>query len=669
VRSIPSRIGAAARTEALATEANPTKAERRPIKAVITHPPASTAKHGSQINPRLPDQARCARQRRMAPPLLALQDIRLTLGTAPLLTGAELSVGLGERVCLVGRNGSGKSTLLKIAAGLLQKDAGTVFVQPGATVRYLPQEPDLTGFANVLAYVESGIGPGDDPYRPHYLLEQLGLTGEELPDNLSGGEARRAALARVLAPSPDILLLDEPTNHLDLPAIAWLEQELASLRSALVLISHDRRLLESLSRSIVWLDRGISRRLDRGFAHFEQWRDDTLEQEERDRHKLDRKLVMEEDWLRYGVTARRKRNVKRLAGLHTLREQTRQRSGPAGGARMVAGEVDMSGKLVAVADNISLSYGDRPIVKNLSTRILRGDRVGIIGPNGAGKTTLLSLLTGTLQPDSGEIRIGASLQMVSLDQRRASLDPTTTLADTLTGGHGETVDVRGQGRHVIGYMKDFLFGPEQARTPVGVLSGGERGRVTLAVALAKQSNLLVLDEPTNDLDLETLELLQELLSDYPGTVILVSHDRDFLDRVCTSVIHSEGDGVWTSYAGGYSDMIIQKGAGQQAASVAAKAVKSSQSQAGTQDSAQKAPGKLSFKDKHALETLPRRIEQLNADIARLRRTLDDPKLYARDRAAFNKATDALAAAEKELSDSEELWLELEMKREALQVRA
>jgi ATP-binding cassette subfamily F protein uup len=268
----------------------------------------------------------------MAPPLLALQDIRLTLGTAPLLTGAELSVGLGERVCLVGRNGSGKSTLLKIAAGLLQKDAGTVFVQPGATVRYLPQEPDLTGFANVLAYVESGIGPGDDPYRPHYLLEQLGLTGEELPDNLSGGEARRAALARVLAPSPDILLLDEPTNHLDLPAIAWLEQELASLRSALVLISHDRRLLESLSRSIVWLDRGISRRLDRGFAHFEQWRDDTLEQEERDRHKLDRKLVMEEDWLRYGVTARRKRNVKRLAGLHTLREQTRQRSGPAGGA-------------------------------------------------------------------------------------------------------------------------------------------------------------------------------------------------------------------------------------------------------------------------------------------------------------------------------------------------
>ena len=599
----------------------------------------------------------------MAPPLLALQDIHLTLGTAPLLTGADLAVSPGERLALVGRNGSGKSTLLKIAAGLLQQDGGTRFVQPGATVRYLPQEPDLSGYPSVLAYVEEGMGPGDDPYRARYLLEQLGMTGEEKTDHLSGGEARRAALARVLAPSPDILLLDEPTNHLDLPAIAWLEQELASLRSAIVLISHDRRLLESLSRSIVWLDRGTARRLDRGFGHFEAWRDETLEQEERDRHKLGRKLAMEEDWLRYGVTARRKRNVKRLAGLHTLREQRKQKNGPTGGARLVASETDLSGKLVAVAENVSLSFGDRPIIKNLSTRILRGDRVGIIGPNGAGKTTLLSLLTGALQPDSGEIRIGSSLQMVSLDQRRASLDPNTTLADTLTGGHGQTVDVNGQPRHVIGYMKDFLFGPEQARTPVGVLSGGERGRVTLAVALAKPSNLLVLDEPTNDLDLETLELLQELLADYPGTVILVSHDRDFLDRVCTSVINAEGDGVWVEYAGGYSDMLIQRG--KPAAMTSIEGPKAGKS-APSANAKPSAPKKLSFKDKHALETLPREIEKLTSEIAKQRRILHDPKLYARDRAGFDRATKALQDAETALATAEERWLELEMLRETVE---
>ncbi len=602
----------------------------------------------------------------MAPPLLALQDIRLTLGTTPLLTGAELAVGAGERLCLVGRNGSGKSTLLKIAAGLIQPDAGNVFIQPGATVRYLPQEPDLSGYSSVLAYVEEGLGPNDDPYRARYLLEQLGLTGDEGTQRLSGGEARRAALARVLAPNPDILLLDEPTNHLDLPAIAWLEQELASLRSALVLISHDRRLLESLSRSIVWLDRGTARRLDRNFSHFETWRDETLEQEERDRHKLGRKLAMEEDWLRYGVTARRKRNVKRLAGLHTLREQRKQRSGPTGGARLVASEGDLSGKLVAVAEDVSLSFGDRPIVKHLTTRILRGDRVGIIGANGAGKTTLLSMLTGQLPPDSGEIKVGASLQMVTLDQRRASLDATKTLADTLTGGHGQTVDVAGQSRHVIGYMKDFLFTPEQARTPVGVLSGGERGRVTLAVALAKQSNLLVLDEPTNDLDLETLELLQELLADYPGTVILVSHDRDFLDRVCTSVINAEGDGLWIEYAGGYSDMLTQKGKPATLAPQAGTAPKAkSNAQASATSSG--AAKKLSFKDKHALETLPKRIDQLGADIAKLRRILSDPKLYAKDRPGFTRATDALAAAEAELAAAEEQWLALEMKREEMGV--
>jgi ATP-binding cassette subfamily F protein uup len=608
----------------------------------------------------------------MPPPLLLLQNTALTLGSAPLLTNAELSVSPGERLVVVGRNGSGKSTLLKIAAGSLVADAGSRFVQPGATVRYLPQEPDLTGHATTLAYVEAGLGLGDDEYRARYLLEQLGMTGEESPENLSGGEARRAALARVLAPSPDILLLDEPTNHLDLPAIAWLEQELGSLRSALVIISHDRRLLESLSRSIVWIDRGETRRIDRGFAHFEAWRDEVLEQEARDQHKLGRKLVMEEDWLRYGVTARRKRNVKRLADLHTLRDRKRQISSRPGGPKLAATEGDVSGKLVVVAEDIAKFHGDRPIVEGLSTRILRGDRVGIIGPNGAGKTTLLSMLTGALAPDAGQVKMGASLQMVSLDQRRSSLDPRATLADTLTGGKSDSVVVNGQSRHVIGYMKDFLFAPEQARTPVGVLSGGERGRLTLAVALAKPSNLLVLDEPTNDLDLETLELLQELLADYPGTVMVVSHDRDFLDRVATSVINAEGGGKWLEYAGGYSDMVAQRGRGvtalpnDGAPEPARRRGGAQPALASTTGST--APRKLSFKDKHALETLPERIAKLEAEIARHQAAMADGGLYARDPAAFRRAADGLARAQAELAAAEERWLELEALREQIEGR-
>ena len=392
-------------------------------------------------------------------------------------------------------------------------------------------------------------GPTDNPYRARTLLEDLGLDGSEEPSRLSGGEERRAALVRVLAPEPDILLLDEPTNHLDLPAIEWLEAELASLRSALVLVSHDRRFLTNLSRATVWLDRGKTRRIERGFGSFEDWRDEVLENEERDRHKLDRKIAAEEDWVRYGVTARRKRNVGRMAGLEALRQTRREERRALGTARMNVSEGKLSGKLVVEAEDVSKSYGERPIVKDFSVRILRGDRVGIVGPNGAGKTTLLNLLTGRLAPDTGTIRIGSNVEVATLDQARASLQPTTTLADALTGGGSDQVVVNGQSKHVVGYMKDFLFGPEQARTPVGRLSGGERGRLMLARALALPSNLLVLDEPTNDLDLETLDLLQDMLTDYPGTVVVVSHDRDFLDRVATSVIVAEGDGRWVGLRG------------------------------------------------------------------------------------------------------------------------
>ena len=481
----------------------------------------------------------------MAAPLLLLQDVHLTFGGTPLLTGADLSVGAGERLCLVGRNGTGKSTLLRIAAGLVEPDSGTRFLQPGTTIRYLAQEPDFSGFETTEAFVSAGLGPGDDPHRVRLLLDQLGLTGAEDPQALSGGEGRRAALARVLAPDPDILLLDEPTNHLDVVAIEALEETFAAARSAIVMISHDRRFLTDLGRATVWLDRGITRRHERGFADFEGWRDQILEEEERDRHKLDRKIVREEDWLRYGVSARRTRNQRRLAALHDLRHERveRRRNAPAGAVTLAAQDAGPSGKLVIEAKGIAKSYGERAVVSDLSIRIERGDRLGIVGPNGAGKTTLINLLTGALAPDAGTLRLGANLAVATLDQTRESLDPEATVASILTEGRGDTVLINGQPRHVVGYMKDFLFRPEQARTPLKVLSGGERGRLMLARALARPANLLVLDEPTNDLDLETLDLLQEMLASYPGTLLLVSHDRDFLDRVVTSVVASDGDGV------------------------------------------------------------------------------------------------------------------------------
>ncbi|MFL5205394.1 MAG: ABC-F family ATP-binding cassette domain-containing protein [Microvirga sp.] len=599
------------------------------------------------------------------PPLLLLQDIALTFGGTPLVESAELSVSPGERACLVGRNGSGKSTLLKIAAGLIEADRGKRFVQPGATVRYLAQEPDLSAYPTTLAYVEAGLGPGDDHYRARYLLEQLGLTGDEKSADLSGGEARRAALAHVLAPQPNILLLDEPTNHLDLPVIEWLEGELKSLRSAMVLISHDRRFLESLSQATIWLDRGRTRRMDRGFAHFEEWRDQVLEQEEAEHHKLGRKLVAEADWLRYGVTARRKRNVRRLGNLHAMRQQYRERTRAVGTVNVSLAEAEQSGTLVVEAEGISKTYGDRAIVSNLSLRVLRGDRLGIIGPNGAGKTTLINMLTGVLDPDGGRVRLGSNLQMVTLDQRRASLDPDATVVETLTGGRGDTVTIGGQTKHVIGYMKDVLFSPEQARTPVGVLSGGERNRLMLARALAQPSNLLVLDEPTNDLDLETLDLLEEMIQDYSGTVILVSHDRDFLDRTVSSVLVSEGEGRWLEYAGGYTDMVAQRGRGVQARVVEKESKPKSADRPAASAPAQ-GKRKLSFNEQHDLKTLPKRMGEMEARIAKVQEILADPELYSRDPARFQKAMDALTQLQTELHAAEERWLELEMLREELE---
>jgi ATP-binding cassette subfamily F protein uup len=602
---------------------------------------------------------------RMPPPLLDLQDIALTLGGTPLLEAADLAIARGEKICLVGRNGSGKSTLLRIAAGALEADHGVRFLQPGTSLRYLPQEPDLSGFATILAYVEAGLDPHAETHRAGMFLGDLGLTGAEDPATISGGEARRAALVRVLAADPDILLLDEPTNHLDLPTIEWLEATLKTARAALVLVSHDRRFLENLSQATVWLDRGRTRRLDHGFAEFEAWRDKVLEEEERDAHKLERKIAAEEHWVRYGVTARRKRNMRRMGDLAALRQQKREARRHAGEVAFSAHEGRVSGRLVIEAKRISKSFGERVIVRDLSLRIVRGDRLGIVGANGAGKTTLINMLTGELPPDSGHVRHGANLDIASLDQRRAALDPEATLADALTGGGSDYVEVGGAKKHVVGYMRDFLFQPEQARSPVGKLSGGERARLMLARALALPSNLLVLDEPTNDLDLETLELLEEMLADYPGTVIVVSHDRDFLDRVATSVLVAGGDGRWIEYAGGYSDMLTQRGTSLLAPSRAEPAKKTAP-RGPQKPRVQASARRLSFKEKHALEKLPAQMEQLRAQKKKLQALLADPLLYSTDPKRFAEASAAFTEAEADLAQAEECWLELEILREEVE---
>jgi ATP-binding cassette subfamily F protein uup len=599
----------------------------------------------------------------VATPVLLLQDIHLRFGNTEVLAGAELSVAEGERLCLVGRNGSGKSTLLKVAAGLIEPDRGTRFAQPGVTIRYLPQEPDLSGFATTRDYVEAGLGEGYDSNRTFYLLGKLGLTGNEPPARLSGGEARRAALARTLAPEPGILLLDEPTNHLDLPTIEWLEEELSAMSAALVLISHDRRFLQDLSRATVWLDRGRTRRLERGFKFFEAWRDEVLAQEEIEHHKLDRKIAMEEHWVRYGVSARRKRNQGRLAKLYGLRTARREQITVTGQVKLTASEADEGSTRLIEAKRISKSYGDRLIVGDFSVRVLRGDRIGLVGANGAGKTTLLNLLIGKLQPDTGNVKIATNVRMATLDQNRVALEPETLVGAVLTGGHGDMVSVNGEMRHVASYLKDFLFTGAQARSPVRVLSGGERARLLLAKILAVPSNLLVLDEPTNDLDLETLDLLEEMLANYPGTVLVVSHDRDFLDRVASSVLMAEGDGRFIEYAGGYSDMLAQRGSGVEAKAPPPKSKRSAAPEKRKRPDS--APKKMSFNDKHELETLPARITALETEIAALHVKLVDNNFYTRDPKGFAAASAKLEQAQGALAAAEERWLELEALREEL----
>lgn len=605
----------------------------------------------------------------ISPPVLRAENLTLTFGGRPLFEDISFSVHTGDRIALVGRNGSGKSTLLRIAARLTEPTSGEIVTEKNATIRYLPQDPGLSGYDTIGAYARAELGPLDDPYRADYLLGELGLDPDRTPAGLSGGEARRVALARTLAPQPDILLLDEPTNHLDLPAIEWLEDELSRSRSALVMISHDRRFLEKLTRRTLWLDRGALRENNAGFAGFEDWRDKVYEEEEREQHKLGRKIVREEHWVVHGVSGRRKRNMRRLGELTDLRKAFTEHQQPEGTAKLAAADARESGKLVIEAKNIAKAYGERTLVGDFSLRVHRGDCIGFVGPNGAGKTTLVKLLTAELAPDAGSVRHGANLDMAVVDQRRDALDPDETLEHFLTDGRGQSLIVNGEQKHVVSYMKDFLFKPEQARTPVRELSGGEKARLILARTLARPANLLILDEPTNDLDMETLDLLQELVAGFPGTVLLVSHDRDFLDRTVSAVIAPDeerpGEGRWIAYAGGYTDMQAQR---REAGSVQAKARQAEQkpATAAAGKPQQPAKAKLSYKQKYALETLPGEIEALTGKIGALEKKLADPALFAKDPAGFNRVAAELEAMRESHASKEEEWLELEVLREEIE---
>ena len=600
----------------------------------------------------------------MAPPLLSLKHATLGFGGRPLFRAIDLAVGRDERIALVGRNGSGKSTLLKLLAGEIEPDSGEMSVQQGVRTAYLPQEPDLSGYDTVLDYAAAGL-PGDEAHTAHLaeaLLDSLEVDGEKRTVGLSGGEARRAALARALAGDPDVLLLDEPTNHLDLSAIEWLEGRLATGRFGLMVISHDRAFLKRVTNGTLWLDRGRLLRSERGFSHFEDWSRDILEREAVEAAKLDKLIAQETVWSHQGITARRKRNQGRLRRLQALRQERAQRPAATGSVRLEAAEAGLTGRLVIEAENIAKAYDRSQVIAGFSTRILRGDRVGIVGPNGAGKTTLLRMLIGDLKPDSGRQRLGTNIEMVYLDQTREALAPGETPWSILCPGGGDQVMVGGRPRHVVAYLRDFLFADSQARSPVESLSGGERNRLLLARALARPSNLLVLDEPTNDLDMDTLDLLQELLAEYDGTVLLVSHDRDFLDRVVTSTIAVEGDGTTAEYPGGYADYLRQR-PGRSEAKPAARAAKPDRK------AKPKAPGarrRLSYKQQRALELLPGRMEAMAAQIAELESELADPALYARDRHGFDRIAARLDDARAEFAAAEEEWLELELLRESLE---
>jgi len=600
-------------------------------------------------------------------PLLQLSDISLTFGGDPVFDGLDLTVQPGDRVALVGRNGSGKSTLMKVMAGLIEPDRGVRVTAPGVQVGYMQQHPDLSGFDTLGDFAASELDPAE-AYRVEMVADGLKFDPATPCATASGGERRRAALAKLLAEAPELMLLDEPTNHMDIEAIGWLETQLRDTRAGYVVISHDRAFLRNLTNATLWIDRGQVRRREQGFDGFEDWRDKLWEDEDIARHKLDRKIKAEARWAVEGISARRKRNMGRVRALHDLRSERAAMIRRQGAADMALESGQKSGKLVVEAKGISKAFGDKQIVRNFSVKIARGDRVALVGPNGVGKTTLINMLIGREAPDDGTIRMGTKIDMAVFDQNRAALNPDLSLWESLTGdedmrvsGKADQVMVRGTPRHVMGYLKDFLFDETQARSPVRALSGGEKARLLLARLMARESNLLVLDEPTNDLDLETMDLLQELLTDFDGTVLLVSHDRDFIDRVATMTIAMEGDGDAVLYAGGYSDYIAQRGARATPTPSGVAKPRSDAKPARAKPKGQGAKPGLSFTEKHRLDALPEEIERLEAEIAKLTGFLSDPDLFTKEPAKFKKASDALVERQEALSAAEMEWFELEEK--------
>lgn len=594
-------------------------------------------------------------------PLLQMSGIALTFGGDPVFSDLDLVVQPSDRVALVGRNGSGKSTLMKVMAGLVEADSGTIVIPPGRSVGYMEQEPSMAGFATLGDFACSGLEPGE-MYKVERAGEGLKFDPDRSVETASGGERRRAALAKLMAESPDLMLLDEPTNHLDIEAIGWLERELKSTRAAFVLISHDRAFLRALTRATLWIDRGQVRRQEKGFEAFEAWRDTVWEEEDMQRHKLNRLIKSEARWAVEGISARRKRNMGRVRALRDLREQRSGQIKRQGTADFALDTSPKSGRKVIEAEGLTKGYGDKQIVDAFDLKVQRGDRVAFVGPNGVGKTTLLKMLLGLEAPDAGTVKQGTKLEIAMFDQARDQLNPDLSLWDNLTtdpemgvSGKADQVMVRGMPKHVVGYLKDFLFDESQARAPVRSLSGGEKARLLLAKLMARQSNLLVLDEPTNDLDIETLDLLQELLDSYDGTVLLVSHDRDFLDRVATTTIAMEGDGRATAYAGGWSDYLFQRGPTD-----AEKAEKSKATRVKAKQEAKVVSG-LSFTEKHRLEALPGEIERLEQEIAKLEGLMADPELFTKQPVKFKKASEALVQRQQKLAASEEEWMELEEK--------
>ena len=595
-------------------------------------------------------------------PLLQLSDISLTYGGDPVFDGLSLNVQPGDRVALVGRNGSGKSTLMKVMAGFVEPDRGEVVLAAGVSTGYMEQDPDLSGFETLGDFARDGLEPGED-YRVDMAAEGLKFDPHRPVATASGGERRRAALARLLAQAPELMLLDEPTNHLDIEAIGWLEDHLSQTRAGFVLISHDRAFLRRLTKATLWIDRGQVRRQERGFEGFEDWREATWAAEDDARHKLDRKIKAEAKWAVEGISARRKRNQGRVRALAALRAERSSQIRRQGTAAMAFDSGPTSGKKVVEASGIAKAFGDKVILRPFDLRIQRGDRIAFVGPNGAGKTTLIKMLTGEIAPDQGTVTMGTNLEIAVFDQARAALNPDQTLWESLTGdpemrvsGRADQVMVRGTPKHVVAYLKDFLFDDAQARAPVRSLSGGEKARLLLARLMARPSNLLVMDEPTNDLDVETLDLLQDLLGDYDGTVLLVSHDRDFIDRVADTTVAMEGDGRATVYAGGWSDYQAQRGetAPEEPVAVTKAAPVAEKPKAAPRDG-------LTFTERHRLEALPGIIAKLEAEIAKLSEFMSDPDLFTTAPAKFEKASLALSERQAALADAEEEWLMLEEK--------